>query len=308
MSEGAFGEVRPEDDFLHEAPAGAPASLTETSYFGFNVPERNLNGEVYVWLHPALRMASAGVLIWTGVKRATLAAEYFDYRVYLPWPEGDLHDLALANGLRIRTEKPLERWTCTFADAARDTELRLHSSALMPPCAPLRGGHLVQAVRTSGELVLHGERIAIDGFFTRDRSWGAPREEAPFAIPPLGWMAGVFGPDLAFHVAGFEPGSVRFGYVFRDGATHAITRMERHTERAEDGLTPRAIRLELADSGGATHAIRGEITSLLPWHVWPNVHVHFCQTRWTCEGRTGHGDVQDMCFADVVRRAHSGSG
>jgi hypothetical protein len=161
MSHGGdgFGEVRPEDDFLHAPAPGAPAALTETSYFGFNVPERNLNGEVYVWLHPALRVASAGVMVWSGTKRATLAAEYYDYRAWLPWPDGDLHDLALANGLRIRTEKPLERWTCTFADAARNTELLLHSSALMPPAAPARGGHLVQAVRTSGELVLHGERV-----------------------------------------------------------------------------------------------------------------------------------------------------
>jgi hypothetical protein len=304
VSVAAFGEVRAEDDFLHPVAEGAPASTTETSYFGFNVPERNLNGEVYVWLHPALRVASAGVLIWSGMKRATLAAEWFDYRAYLPWPEGDLDALTLANGLSIRTEKPLERWTCAFADPSRDTELRLHASALMPPAAPARGGHLVQAVRTSGELRLRGERIAIDGFFTRDRSWGAPREEAPFAIPPLGWMAGVFGPDLAFHVAGFDPSAVRFGYVFRDGATHAIAHMERRTERAPDGLTPRAIALELDDAGGAHHSIRGEITSCLPWHVWPNVHVHFCQTRWTCGPRVGHGDVQDMCFADVVRKAH----
>jgi hypothetical protein len=239
------------------------------------------------------------------MKRATLAAEWFDYRAYLPWPEGDLDALTLANGLSIRTEKPLERWTCAFADPSRDTELRLHSSALMPPAAPARGGHLVQAVRTSGELRLRGERIAIDGFFTRDRSWGAPREEAPFAIPPLGWMAGVFGPDLAFHVAGFDPSAVRFGYVFRDGATHAIAHMERRTERAPDGLTPRAIALELDDAGGAHHSIRGEITSCLPWHVWPNVHVHFCQTRWTCGARVGHGDVQDMCFGDVVRNAYA---
>lgn len=314
----AFGVVRAEDDRLHPAPPDAPASLTETSYFGFNVPERNLNGEVYVWFHPALRVVSAGVLVWSGFKRTTLAADYFDYRTYLPWPDGDLDDLALANGLRIRTEKPLERWACEWQDAARNTSLSLQSSALMPPAAPAQGGHLVQAVRTRGELVLHGERIPIDGFFTRDRSWGAPRPEDPYPIPPLGWMAGVFGPDLAFHVSGFDdpelgpawagryaiprPGqTLRFGYVFRGGQTFAITRMSRLTERAPDGVEPRAVRLEIDDSGGRTHAIRGEITSCLPWHVWPNVLTYFCQTRWTWNDRTGHGDVQDMNFGDHLR-------
>lgn len=314
-----FGIVRPEDDRLHPAPDGAPASLTETSYFGFSVPERNLNGEVYAWFHPALRVVSAGVFVWRGFKRTSLAAEYFDFRTYLPWPEGDLDDCALANGLRLRVEKPLERWTCEYRDDARDTSLTLLSRALMPPAAPPRGGHLVQAVRTSGELVLRGEKIPIDGFFTRDRSWGAPRPEDPYPIPPLGWMVGVFGPDLAFHVAGFDDPalgpawagqyaiprageSLRFGYVFRGGQTFAVTRMSRLTERADDGVEPRAVRLELDDSGGRTHTLRGEITSCLPWYTWPNALNYFCQTRWTLGDRVGWGDVQDMNFGDHILR------
>jgi len=315
----SFAKVTPADDLLHATPAGAPPAQTETSYFGFNVPERNLNGEVYVWFHPSLRVVSAGLLVWRGFKRTTLAAEYFDYRTYLPWPDGDLDDLTLASGLRIRTEKPLERWTCDWKDSARNTELRLHASALMPPASPPQGGHLVQAVRTAGELVLRGEKIPIDGFFTRDRSWGAPRAEDPFPIPPLGWMAGVFGADLAFHVSGFDdpalapawagqyaiprPGqSLRFGYVFRDGHVFGVTRMSRRTGRADDGIEPREVALEIDDSGGRTHQIRGEITSCLPWHVWPNVLTYFCQTRWTLGGRVGHGDVQDMNFGDHILR------
>jgi hypothetical protein len=264
-------------------------------------------------------VVSAGVFVWRGFKRTTLAAEYFDFRTYLPWPDGDLDDLTLANGLRIRTEQPLERWTCEYRDTARNTELRLHSSALMPPAAPARGGHLVQAVRTAGELVLRGEKIPIDGCFTRDRSWGAPRPEDPLPIPPIGWMAGVFGSDLAFHVSGFDdpalgpawagqyatprPGqTLRFGYVFRDGQIFPVTRMSRITVRAEDGIEPRAVRLEIDDAGGRTHYITGQITSCLPWHTWPNVLSYFCQTRWLWSDRFGYGDVQDMNFGDHVLR------
>jgi len=68
----------------------------------------------------------------------------------------------------------------------------------------------------------------------------------------------------------------------------------------DDGGEPRAVRLELDDSGGRTHLIQGEITSCLPWHIWPNVLSYFCQTRWTWSDRVGYGDVQDMNFGDHV--------
>jgi hypothetical protein len=289
----AFAAVRAEDDRLHLAPAGAPASLTETSYFGFNVPERNLNGEVYVWFHPALRVVSAGVLVWSG-SSARRCGEH-STTAYLPWRR-EPDDLVLANGLRIRTEKPLERWSCEWQDAARNTSLRLASSALMPPAAPVRGGHLVQAVRTRGELVLRGEAIPIDGFFTRDRSWGAPRPEDPHPIPPLGWMAACSAPTspprewlrrpaLGPAWAGGtipRPGQTFACYVFRGGRTFAITRW-RLTERARRHrarAAPRDRRL------GRPHPCdRGEITSCLPWHTWPNVLTYFCQTRWTWNDR-----------------------
>ena len=71
-----FGPVTPADEFLHAiAPDGGYAS-TETSYWGFCVPERNLMAEIYLWFHPALRTMSAGILLWRGMRRTSLESEY----------------------------------------------------------------------------------------------------------------------------------------------------------------------------------------------------------------------------------------
>jgi hypothetical protein len=314
-----FGVAGPADELLHPVAGDAPYALTETSYFGFNLPERRINGEIYVWFHPRLRVASAGVFCWQGMKPTALAAEYYDYRLYLPYPERQIDDYSLANGLRFRVEEPLARVELAYDDPERHTHLRLVSRAVMPPAVIPGGGHFVQAVRTEGELVLDGQAHPIDGWFTRDRSWGAPREERPYPVPPLGWLVGVFGDDFAFHVRAFDDPALgpewaghyafpqagqnlRFGYVWREGRLVALARAAKRTVRAADGLAPVAFELELEDVEGVRHPIRGEVTARLPWNTWSNVLVYMCQTRWRSGEREGYGDAQDMLFPDYVRR------
>ena len=69
-----FAPVRPEDEFLHPVPPGAGYAHTETSYWGFCVPERRLMAEIYIWFHPVLGTMSAGILIFTGKRASSLAS------------------------------------------------------------------------------------------------------------------------------------------------------------------------------------------------------------------------------------------
>jgi septal ring factor EnvC (AmiA/AmiB activator) len=39
-----------------------------------------------MWFHPVLKMMSASVYIWTGIKGSTLACDYVNHHHYLPWP------------------------------------------------------------------------------------------------------------------------------------------------------------------------------------------------------------------------------
>ena len=59
-------------------------------------------------------------------------------------------------------------------------------------------------MKVTGELDLFGEIHAIDGYFSRDHSWSQERRETSRNGPPLTWIVGVFGDDLAFHAVGYD--------------------------------------------------------------------------------------------------------
>jgi hypothetical protein len=307
--------ITEKDDLLHK-PTSNEYSWTETNYFGFHLPDKRMNGEVYVWLHPNLKVASSGVYVWQGIKKNQLAAEYFDYRHFLPFPKGDLDDYELVNGLKIKTLEPLKKYRVDYVDEARKTEVHFIWEAIMPPEPYASGMHFDQAGKVDGTLILKGEEHKIDSFHTRDHSWG-PRQEFPrVGIPPFAWVTGIFDRDFAFHITGFdEPvpkalqypgkdagGRLEAGYVFRNGTTRKLLSAVKKTERGEDGLQPSKVYIELTDEQNNSYSIRGEVTALLPWHTWPNMLVFMCQTRWECEGKIGWGHVQDISQNDYVNQ------
>jgi hypothetical protein len=313
-----FKSVRPEDELLHQLAPDAQFGATETSYFGFNIPEERINGEIYVWFHPALGVVSGGVWFYQGHKKWHLGAEYHDYRLYMPIPK-DISSYELPNGLRIKVIEPLKSLELQFEDKFRKTRLDLRLDGIMPPAGRGNGGHLTQAMRTKGELTLRGKKYKIDGFTSRDRSWGESRSEAPQAIPPLSWMVGVFDADFAVHATAFdsrelhpewaglysapkEGENLLWGYVWREGQLLGVSRAKTLVHTESDGITPRAVDLDLVDVTGREYAVRGTIEARCPWMSWQNLHTFFCQTRWECDGRIGWGDTQNVVYGDHIWR------
>lgn len=315
-----LGNAGPEDEFLHAPAASGHYSSTETSYFGFAIPERGLNAEIYIWFHPVLKVMSAGVYVWTGIKSSSLACEYVNHHHYLPWPEQGIADYGIdALNLRIKVIEPLRSVQIDYEDRARGVAFSLRQDAIMPPGVRPGGYHFTQAMRTQGWLDLYGERLTIDGYFSRDRSWGQERREDPMPLPPLSWLVGVFGDDFAFHLLahddparkpewtaaypGVKPGHNLFwGYLWKDGRLTPLLRVRKLTTREADGLSPRALDMEIEDSDGRCLALRGEVQARVPWQTWQNMNTYFCQMRWECDGRIGYGDLQDVQFNDFVRR------
>jgi hypothetical protein len=313
-----LGRIVPQDEYLHETAPGGHHSATETSYFGFNIPEHRLDAEIYMWFHPALKTMSASVYIWRGFNASTLECDYVNHYHYLPFPDAGIADYTIPDiGLRIKVIEPLTSVRIDFADEARGVSFDVRFDAIMPPGGRPNSKHFTQAMKTRGSLDLYGETFTIDGYFSRDHSWGEERRETSHLTPPFSWMVGVIDETFAFHVTAtdspeenpewtsryrVESGhNLRWGYVFRDGELFPVTRARKLTLRERDGLTPRLVELEIDDAGGATHAFRGEVMASMPWQTWQNMNVFFCLTRWQSERGVGWGDTQDIQFNDFVR-------
>ena len=315
-----LGTAVADDEFLHSpAPSGHYAS-TETSYFGFSIPERKLNGEVYMWFHPVLKVMSCSVYIWTGVKKTSLACDYINHHHYLPWPTNGIADYTIeAVGLHIKVIEPLKSVQLDFEDKARNVSFSMRQEAIMPPGVRPGGFHFTQAMKVNGELNLYGDKMNIGGFFSRDHSWGQERREDPMPFPPLSWTVGVFNKDFAFHVLAMDDPALKpewasafpaiesganifWGYVWKDGKLTPLTAARKLTKRASDGLTPVSMALELEDAKGRIFPIRGDMQASMPWQTWQNMNCFFCLTRWQCGNDIGYGDTQDVQFNEFTSK------
>lgn len=309
------------DEFLHPAAASGHYASTETSYFGFNIPERALNCEIYVWFHPVLKVISAGVFIWTGLKKELLECEYVHYHHFLPWPENGIADYRIdAIDMHIRVIEPLKSVEISFDDKARGVSLNYRLDAIMPPGVRPGGYHFTQAMRTKGQLTLFGERMKIDGFFTRDRSWSQERREDARDHPSLSWMVGAFNENFAFHAMAYDDpamnpewvqhypaiktgGNLYWGYLWKDGAlTSVVAARNKITTRDPDGLSPRVVEVEIEDEKGRIVPIRGYVQARMPWHTWQNMNVICCQMRWETAGLVCYGDMQEGQFNEYTKK------
>ena len=312
-------QCRPEDEFLHPPVASGHYSSTETTYWGFNIPEKHLNAEIYMWFHPHLNMCSSSVYIWKDIKHTTLSCEYINHYNYLPFPSDGIAEYQVeeAMNLRFKVIEPLKKIQIDFNDPDRNVSFSLLNEGIMPPGGRPHGGHFTQAMKVTGDLNLFGEKLKVDGFFSRDHSWTQERRETARKGPPITWMVGIFDEAFAFHAVGpddpalgpewverypqIEAGNtLGWGYVFKDGVTTPLASMRKLTHRDADGLAANAFDLQLVDVNGKTYDLRGTVQARMPWQTWQNMNVYFCLTRWECDGRVGYGDSQDIYMNDFA--------
>ena len=125
-----------------------------------------------------------------------------------------------------------------------------------------------------GSLTLYGERIAIDGYFMRDRSWGAERHETPRDLPPITWMTGIVDASWSFHLVAFDDPALApewlgrysspkvgenlmWGYLHDSRGTSSIRAARKRTLREADGVTPKGFELEIEDQHGQVLPLQG---------------------------------------------------
>jgi hypothetical protein len=297
--------VDPADELLHP-PQDGPAA-TETSFYGFNVPEHDLNCTIRHWLHPVLGLVSGGVVLIRGEAENAAFADYIDCHAFMPMKWDDLNDdVVYPTGVRVRVLKALESIELSYAEPGGRLRFEVVQEALMPAAGKPGGGRFTQAMRTRGELVLDGERIEIDSHFTRERRWSTVRPEQDTPTEPLAWVSAIFGPDLAFHFSArdgecLDRNKLSWGYVWRDGETRPLEAAWMRTTRGDEGAAPKGIEVRLLDASGETYEMTGETRARAPLNVWPNVLDQMCLMRYRLDGRHCHGDFRDLQFNSFLR-------
>ena len=286
------------DDGLH--PPGESFYETETFWFSFFVPERALGGWLYASVRQNAGLTAGGLWIWDDTGATPWDAPFYEnFSSLKPPTDAGGGRLEFPTGLTIDVREPGMSYDLTYTDRDR-VSVALRFDAAEPP-VPLRAGappypkasHYDQTGRVTGTVVLDGERIAVDCFAMRDRSWG-PRTERGYRRVGYTWAA---APELSL-LTFTAPGDgdrerVHSGYVRRDGRLARITGGSRVVTRDPADGWIAALDLEVVDELGRTTTGRARAVSRL---VLPSSTSLCTNTalRWTLDGLDLHGEDQDV--------------
>jgi hypothetical protein len=317
--EWAMGRYSPRDENIHPEyrTTNTSIDLNETQFFGFSVPEARIHSVLYTWYHPNLELISSGVMVGQGIRHIPPALDIMDYRAYLPARELSNGFMAFTTSGNYSVEviEPGVKFRTTYMDKERNNSFDVQHTAIHDPCVWSSDVHLEQPMRTLGEVTLRGKTYEVNGTHVRDRSWGENRSEEPRNIPPITWMTGVFDDGFSFHATAFdspsldpiwkglfeikEEDTLRFGWVVVDGKQAALVGCRKRTTY-DSFFFPTGVEMELHDEHGRTFRLKGETVSAFVFNAWPNCRWPICGTRWTMDGKSGWGDVQDGQWSDFL--------
>lgn len=286
-AERTYRNFGPADDDFHDEEMTDRWWETETNWFSWNVPERNLGGWTYCQARPNAGLCNGGAWVWDD--RAAYPwellyrAEYSGLQLP-PRPERDMRDFEWPNGVHIRMLEPLSRYAVNYADPGGELDLALTFEAMMEPnphptgVVPfIKGVHFDQAGHVTGRMLLRGEEIRIDCYSVRDRSWGPrpqgrPRPSGGNRPGPsqagnfggVGYSFCAAGPGeawLTYAVPGPEVEPVMCGFLLRGGTYGHLLAGERRVTFDVDTGWPLALEIEAVDEFDRRLTVGGEVVS-----------------------------------------------
>lgn len=288
---------------------------TETCWFSFNVPERAMAGWLYAWVRPNLNNSGGGVFVYDPSGVAPWELPYFQYQYCQPLPaERDLRDFIFPQNYSVKMLEPLTRYRLHYQDREH-IRLDLEFNAIMEP-HPFPSGqppfvsstHFDQAGRVTGEMLLRGERIAIDCIGVRDRSWGPRMDHRGSRV---GYSFGTLSEHDGFCVfvlpsrltaEGLE--TIYHGYLLRDGRSARIVSGTRSVQR--DPVTNHIMSMQVhaRDEEGRELVAEGRALSRMLLSV-PRGTTLNSFLEWRIDGVAGlgHGEDQDVWRYDQWRSA-----
>ena len=345
MPEHAVTEDTPfvEADDTYHAASDDPLWF-ETNWWSLNVPERRLGLWMHSGYHANRNEVTWRVFAWddTGADPARLA--YYKARPNVPMPpDPDLRDITFpGGGYSVKMVRPLMDYDVTYADPDANFSIEFEHRSVHPPHRftpgqppAMHNPHLDQLGHVTGELVLRGERIPVDCYSIRDRTWGPRGGHHSFSPPPAGapavhrvaepggprWreierergrgrIQYIFGhTDAATGFLGFvrpQDGDARgwspmnVGWLLRDGQ---FARLDRTRSRMRNFRNPTTgwsahMQVELTDVTGRTMEAEGFAVSHMSEHgTGANALM-----RWEYDGKIGWGEDQDGWSLDHFQK------
>ena len=288
------------DDRFHFEEMGGDWWATETAWFSFCHPERRLGGWLYTMVRPNIGTVAGGAWVWDDSAHLPWEALYSANYTALQLPrEQDLNDITLPTGVSIRVIEPCTSYALGYNDGER-LQASLRFDGVMPP-EPLtdtgstfgRSHHFDQIGRVTGELVLHGETIAIDCLAVRDRTWGRRPEDRPRQAAYVTGVARAAHGFLAVTNVESERNPVAYGFLRRDGRTVRLVQGERKIERDTANGWITRIELQARDAEGREIMAVGELVSriIINRHTFIDINS---LVRWNINDEIGWGEDQDM--------------
>jgi hypothetical protein len=284
----------PEDDNLHP-PTSDDIFWTETAWFAFAAPERNLTGCIYPVFRTNLNICAAGVFIWDATGEADHEVLYSHNYWHLPMPN-DLRKMRLLSGLSYDVLEPLRSYRVRYE--SDEVQFDLQYDGLFEPFLGVKGDHLDQPCRVKGSVFLHGGEIPIDCLEMRDKSWHV-RSDVNDTLPAelaIGSYAYAITEDSAF--LGWTTGkdetltTVRGGWLYRDGEISRLTSGRRVAER-ERGRPAHRMTIEGTDELGRTFEAEGETFNNFAMRSTPSLLAYISGASWNFDGQEALGESQE---------------
>jgi hypothetical protein len=316
----------------------------ETTWWSFNVPERRIGGWLHAGYHTNRGTATWRVFVWdqSGSDPGRLAYYKIASEVPMP-PDADLRDLAFGDGgFSVKMLTPLTDYHVAYGDreAGFDVEFEHRSvhqpQRFTPGEAPaMHNPHLDQLGHISGALTLHGERIPIDCYSVRDRTWGprgghhaqsqkpeyvkgAHRVSAPGGPAwrqiererGRGRIQYIFGHTdertgfLSFvrpqdgDAAGWSP--LNAGWLLKDGVFHRIDKAKSRMRNFRDPNTGWSahMQVDITDRAGRRMEAEGFAVS----YMCESGSGANALMRWEYDGKVGWGEDQDGWRVDHFQK------
>ncbi len=287
--------LTPDDDNFH--PPTEDRWWTETAWFAWFVPERNLVGYFYPMFRPNIGVQAGGVIVYDDTAELPWELLFFQYDWHNEIPANlDLRDAQLTNGMTIKCLEPARKFQLGYEH--KDLQLNFTVEAVTRPLVsaakpPFNKGHIDQLCHVTGTMVLRGEQIAVDCIAMRDRSWG-PRQDGH--QPEVGYEYGCLDADNAFLAVAVSDKHggypVTTGFLIRNGVWSQLTEGTRSVERDAEGK-PEVVHVHAFDQLGRQLVARGEVKSRQVFTAYPSMFCWNGLVEWQADGWTGWGEDQD---------------